>query len=447
MKRSVGVAAVCGALVLLVFGTTGAQGFARTRARTQRGRIVRAEKPLIIGGVAAQPGSFPMMAFVIDNLGTEYELCSGTVVSSNVVLTAGHCGENTSTGVVDDPANFTVVTGNVDWADSADRQLSEVSQVIVNPGFNPSTLHDDATLLVLSTPTTAPPVQLASDPTDLSLLDTGNAETLVGWGATEPGGGVVEQLQWANTIVQSPSYCGEQAADAGAVFDSDTQLCVQDGPTNSDGPCQGDSGGPLLADDDGTDVEVGITSFGAADCNTEQPGFLTRADAISSWADSWIQAVQPPPAPTPTPTPTPSPTPTPTPAPTPPPMPAPTATQSPKTGVYTGTTSQGWPIRIKIAASRSITAVTFGFRLRCSRGKPAFTFRPLTGGASWTLNTSAGMGFARNFHDDNGEQYRLTGLFTAAGTASGTLTTSWHSRRYGSCSTDGIVKWHAGLGA
>jgi secreted trypsin-like serine protease len=448
MQRSVGVVVAVAIGLLVTVGAAAAQASARAHTRTQ---LARVERPLIIGGTSAEPGSFPMMAFVIYDAGVVDYLCSGTVISSNVVLTAGHCGESTATGIVDAAANYTVVTGNVDWAASAGRQLSGVSQVILNPGFNPSTLDDDAALLVLSTPTTAPPVQLASNPADLWLLDAGNAETLAGWGATVSGGGAVQQLQWADTVVQSPASCAGQAAGEDADFDANAQLCVLDPPTNADGPCHGDSGGPLLADDDGTNVQVGIVSFGPDNCSSTQAGFLTRADAISSWADSWAQAVAPVPTPGPTVAPTTAPTAVPSTSPAPAPAatalapPAtPTAIHEPEAGRYVGETSQGLPIRLRVADSRkSINAVKLSFRLSCSRrSAPSYNYTPPIRGADWTLDKSAAMGFGGAFRDATGEQYRLTGRFTESGSATGTLATRWRSRRYGSCSS-GTVTWHA----
>jgi V8-like Glu-specific endopeptidase len=417
----------CGALVLLMFGATGAQAHGRPRP----------EKAQVIGGVSAPTGTFGMMAFVDYDDETDGFACSGTVLSANVVLTAGHCGEDIDTGVVDDPSRYEVVTGNVNWADSAARQVSGVSQVVVNPGFDISRLRDDATLLVLSTPTTAPPVQLANKPADLSLLNA----TIAGWGANLSGGSVLQPLQYANTVIQSAGYCSNQATNYfHESFDPATELCAVNSPYFDRGTCHGDSGGPLLATVGGTVVEIGITSWGAANCSTAHPGFFTRADAIGPWAAAWIQAVNP--APTPTPTPAPTRAPVAAPAPTPAPSPAPSS-QTPPPGTYNGMTSQRGSIQVRVAGS-AVTAAKFSFRLRCRRGGPSFTFRPLRRGTVWKLNRLSGFGFGRRFRDSTGERYRLTGVFSSTGRATGTLTSTWDSARYGNCST-GTLKWQATL--
>jgi secreted trypsin-like serine protease len=402
---------------------------ARPRAPRAAPRAASALAPQIIGGAPAAPGTLGMMAFIIDNLGNnEVEFCSGTVLSSNVVLTAGHCGENTSTGVVDDPS---VVTGDVNWSDGPDRQLSDVSRVIVNPGFDPSTLHDDASLLVLSTPTTAPAVTLATWPADAPAFAAGTGVSTAGWGETSVGGGPSEQLQDTGTVVQDPSDCAVHAAQLGASFDPSSEICVIDAPTYAGGTCHGDSGGPVFAQQAGVSVELGIVSSGAADCDTTQADFLTRADVSAPWASDWISAVQPVTKPVSTVTP-------------PPPATAPPVA-GPEAGTYHGTTSQGLPITVRVASGRrALSLATFTFRLRCAGGASRrLSFTPLRDGR-WILTAASGLGFARALRDRSGERYRFGGRFTASGSATGTLTTSLHSRRLGAC-TSGPVRWAARL--
>ena len=52
-----------------------------------------------------------MVARVTYHDGSDSFLCSGTVVASNVVLTAGHCAEDETTGAVETPADYQVLTG------------------------------------------------------------------------------------------------------------------------------------------------------------------------------------------------------------------------------------------------------------------------------------------------------------------------------------------------
>jgi Trypsin len=267
-----------------------------------------------------------MVARVTYNDGSDSFLCSGTVVASNVILTAGHCAESETTGAVDTPGDYQVLTGSQSLASPG--QLSGVTQVIPYPTFNPSTLQGDAALLVLATPTTASPVTLASDPTDVSLYNGGTATAITGWGIADSYSDLPSTLQYGFSVVQSAGYCAQQASQHGATFNALTQLCAVDAPTDADGTCNGDSGGPILGVLNQTWVEIGLTSFGASNCSTAIPGFFTRTDTIDSWIQGKIQQNAPAPPnpspPTPPSTPTTTTTPTNTTAPTPTPAPEPT---------------------------------------------------------------------------------------------------------------------------
>jgi trypsin len=249
-------------------------------------------RPNIIGGYGAVQSDWGFMAFVayFDSSGNAEFVCSGTVIAPNVVLTAGHCAVDDGTDVPLDPSGYVVVTDSVDWTNTAQRQLSTVSRVIVNPAYDPASDTYDAALLVLSTPTTAPTIPLASSADDF-LYDGGTGAVIAGWGDTYDGGPPVEYLQWAQTVVQNPGYCSQ----FNPYFDSYAQLCAVNPPDYSTGTCNGDSGGPIAADDAGQLVEIGLTTEGPVDCNTDTADYFAATLPLSAWAESWIQAVAPPP--------------------------------------------------------------------------------------------------------------------------------------------------------
>ena len=313
-------------------GRTRQRRFAATSSNhASRGRPIRHERrppaPLpakvrvaIVGGSDAPPGTFPWLAYIYDNLGNgTAEICSGTVVSSNLVMTAGHCAEDVTTGTIDDASGFGVVTGRLDLSDTAGGQVSAVSQVLPYPGYDPSDAYGDAALLELATPTSAPAVTLATSD-DLGLLTAGTSGLIAGWGrlsGSDPD--LPAALQWASTLVQGPSYCTTQY---GASFDPSSEFCAVDPPSFSTGTCNGDSGGPLIAfRPDDTPVEIGITSRVPVGCVTNEPDIFTRVDLVSPWEVEEATLLAPPPPPAPSP-PAPSP-----PAPSPP-APSPPAAPS-----------------------------------------------------------------------------------------------------------------------
>jgi trypsin len=401
-----------GAVIAAVVGVVGLLGPAIAAARQPR------EKPSIVGGQPAPAGTFPWLAVVIDDLPNgEAQLCAGTVLSSNVVLTAGHCTEDVTTGAVDAASGFVVVTGSLDRTATATRQVSGVSRVIVHPGFDAATFDGgDAALLVLSAPTTAPAVTLATG-SDAALWQPGTSEAIAGWGKTEASdpNSIPDQLQWGVTVTQSTDYCTGQAMQGGVTFDASDQLCVLDQPSDQDGTCEGDSGGPLLADyGTATPVEVGIADFGPEDCDTHSAQFFALADAISSWAESWVTAVAPKTQPTPT--------------------SAPRHGERPAAGVYLGGTRQG-PARVRVASSRTkVSSLRLSFRLRCTRHRPmsqTVSTRP------FKLN---GLRFTLHLLRHTNEHVRIVGRFTTGGTVKGTLRANWRTRADGNCRSR-LVHW------
>jgi hypothetical protein len=250
-------------------------------------------------------GELGFLAFVAYLGRDSTTVCSGTVVAANVILTAAHCVLDDGNNAVLDPSGFRVVTGSVDWTSGSARQVSEVSKVLVDPAYNPTNHDYDAALLVLATPTSAPVIRLAG-PADRGLQSAGTDAAIAGWGETYGGSDVPEVLQWAETVVQSPSYCGQFSP----FYASGLQLCAVDYPFDDDGACNGDSGGPLIAVDAADKlVQIGITSYGPVDCNTDTGSYFTAATAVSSWAATQIDAANPSPPPaSPAPVTTPAPT-------------------------------------------------------------------------------------------------------------------------------------------
>lgn len=274
--------------VTVAVAALGTLGVSATSARTAHGKEPVAHIS-VIGGALAEPGAFPWMAFVLDDKGEEAIACSGTVVAPNLVLTAAHCAVNLETRVTNEAAGYRVVTGSVNWASPTERQLSRVSQVLVYPRFNAgrnSNGFGDAALLVLSTPTTAPAIQLATS-AEAKRVHTGTRALIAGWGDTyygqkEP----TESLMWARTVVEGKQCEGLKG-----------RICAIDFPKFKSGVCHGDSGGPLLsaAPHGHGMIEIGITQAVFGECSTRRPGVFTSANRIAPWVDRWITTLDPPP--------------------------------------------------------------------------------------------------------------------------------------------------------
>lgn len=398
----------------------------------------------IIGGSEAEAGTFPWLAHIAYKNGEYAFYCTGTVVAPNVVLTAGHCAEDVEAGALDEPSGYAIVTGNVEWT-ASDRQVSGVSRVVVYPGFNRTYLAGDAALLVLSTPTTAPAIPLASYPSDSTILEAGTLGIIAGWGNTYSEQETpTERLRWAYTVLQSPSYCESKAAP----FYEGEEFCAIDPPDLETGTCFGDSGGPLLAKNPSGsgDVELGVTSHLYGECNTSRPSVFTRADFIASWVAEWIAAVKPAPPP-------PAPSPPPSPSPSPPAKPttttAPTTSASnapalpPIEGVYRGATSQAnATIGVVVGSGgKQLTAIATTATYRCQSGH-SFS-EPLEGLSNGEPESiTASHTFTVSFAEGANNETLSGSIDQAQGEITGTLTAKRRTRRYGPCST-GRVSWTA----
>lgn len=272
----------CLALVALAAMLFGASPAAASGARAS-----------IVGGNLVNAAEYPWVAFIqAETGGGEGFECSGTVVAPRIVLTAGHCVEDIESGRLTPASDYAVAIGVSSLSEVAPGQALQVSEAVVDPAFRPATARNDAGLLVLATPTSAPALPLATA-ADSSLLAAGTPLTVAGWGLTSAGAGeITGDLRAGETVIQSSSFCSRQVSRFYAFYSPATQLCAIDPPAYASGTCHGDSGGPAVAGSGAEAVQVGIVSLGQAKCSTRLPDVFTRVDQVSSWVESWIAAVE-----------------------------------------------------------------------------------------------------------------------------------------------------------
>lgn len=253
-----------------------------------------APRTSVIDGIEATAGSFPYLAFVLREEGTGGGRCSGTVVSSNVVLTAAHCVLTADRSEIHPPASFHVVTGNVNWT-SNPRTISTVSRIAVNPNFaylvpSGTPVRADVAVLGLSQPIVAPPISIAT----AKIWEPGTLGLMAGWGETVAGAPAPTTLHYGGAVVQSNSFCESEFA----YHQPSWNLCVLDYPEYEYASCSGDSGGPLLkAGPGGEPVQIGIASFGTAGCPTDRPSYYARVDSVAGWIQKKVGEYAPPVAP------------------------------------------------------------------------------------------------------------------------------------------------------
>ncbi|CAN5492073.1 hypothetical protein BH20ACT15_BH20ACT15_06240 [soil metagenome] len=218
-------------------------------------------KPSIFGGGFADPAAVPFAAAIL------YRgrfICSGSVVDSRHVVTAGHCAQFKL-------GKLQVVTGRYDLRQLATGQAHPVVAKYVHPDYRRKGRHD-LSVFALGTPTSSPAVTLAQTAEGNADAAPGRALTVAGWGGTTPfhenPPGFLKSTS-VNAVKQK--RCGQVY---GKGFVGKTMICGQ-GPKRTPGnkrslrssPCAGDSGGPLLGTNpDGAARLVGVVSYGPHLC-------------------------------------------------------------------------------------------------------------------------------------------------------------------------------------
>uniref|UniRef100_A0A182WCA2 Peptidase S1 domain-containing protein n=1 Tax=Anopheles minimus TaxID=112268 RepID=A0A182WCA2_9DIPT len=119
------------------------------------------------------------------------------------------------------------------------------------------------------------PVRLPTGKNDYA----GEAVVVSGWGLTQTGGQVSQELQYATLQVITNSECQKTFSP---LVVRKTTLCARGNEKES--PCNGDSGGPLVLAEDKT--LVGVVSFGhALGCERGFPAAFARVTAFRDWVN------------------------------------------------------------------------------------------------------------------------------------------------------------------
>jgi trypsin len=245
--------------------------------------LTAAPASAVVGGRDASPGEYPSVAEI--TFGPF--LCTGTLISPTWVLSAGHCSSITGAAVAS-PASWPAAAINVriGGVNQSDGERVPVKQAIVHPDY---LLTDgyDISLLELTRPSSQTPTQVAG-PGERSIWAPGTLETIVGWGTTEEGGSLPDNLQEAEVPITTDAYC--DAAYGG--IDEATMVCAGF-PEGGVDTCQGDSGGPMFGrTTTGALRVVGATSWGEGCARPGKPGVYARvADAtLRPWIASHAPA-------------------------------------------------------------------------------------------------------------------------------------------------------------
>lgn len=259
------------ALSLLVLASATAACLAPSDSLDDDAFIGR-QGPIINGAPDLEPAHSAVVALFIN--GRNAGMCTGTLITRDVVLTAAHC--------VDQARAEAVYIGfgtEVSYR-GHDMEWIQASEKLVHPDYDDDWPAYDIALLRLSRPPPADVIPIPPLPASMRLTqaDVGVELNFAGFGKTEvdDGGRLLAVKEKVSLVCESPNGCmwkGQAMAPQTLCYDQ-----------NPGGPCSGDSGGPAFLVIDGVEYVAGVTSYGDESC---------RLLGCSAKVDSFEDFIQP----------------------------------------------------------------------------------------------------------------------------------------------------------
>ena len=215
--------------------------------------------------------------------GQVFPICSGTMITSNVFLTASHCTDFFTRDLAPDGwVAYVSLDGSIPFGDltSSKTQLLAVSHVVTNPNYNQSQSDSgDIGALILErsarvTPATLPTCGLLDQLVAQNGLKTATF-TNVGYGVqNRVVSGGVPFFQDINPVPRMFSFSSFNSLNGGYLRLS------QNPSTGNGGTCFGDSGGPNFMTLNGQQLIVAITITGDSVCRSTNVDY--RVDTLSA---------------------------------------------------------------------------------------------------------------------------------------------------------------------
>ncbi|XP_072946363.1 chymotrypsin-like elastase family member 2A isoform X2 [Epargyreus clarus] len=201
---------------------------------------------LVFYGESTKPGDWPWhVAIFKKSYAQKTYACGGTLITRNIVLTAGHCV--TTINAPDSPSNLAVVLGkHTITHDEATSQERDVHSVIVHENFRtPKYTDNDIALLKLKTEASynnyVQPACIWYDGAYDKLPTSRIMGSVVGWGLDETFNlspelrhATMPEVSFTDCVMKKPTFYA-------LMLSNSTKFCA--GWGNGTSACNGDSGG------------------------------------------------------------------------------------------------------------------------------------------------------------------------------------------------------------
>jgi len=262
------------------------------------GRSIPGQQSRIVGGSKASFGQFPWQAQIWAIKSPDSEptyTCGGTLVTNEVIVTAGHCIH------YNDPERYIIKLGR-QYVDEDDEfclgyeQRYKVIDLIVHPDFNKRHLTNDVAVMWIRSekynqtvhycdhivPACLPELSRSQD----EFYEDGLYGVVSGWGllneTDKTGSNSLQHV--ALPILRSDVCLG--AYGKFVEMDENKQFCA--GNDRGQDACAGDSGGPFVVNRNGHHYLVGVVSYGRGCARPEYPGVYSKVYHYLPWINQVV---------------------------------------------------------------------------------------------------------------------------------------------------------------